>query len=265
MRSVSRIVGCSFNTVAKLLCDAGTISSAYLDEIMRDLPCRRLEVDELWSFCYAKDKTIQHAGIEDGHSDAGSVWTWTAICADTRLMPTWRVGDRTGSTAVPFMRDLSSRLRNRVQLTTDGHKPYLTAVEAFDGNVDYAQLVKEYGGPQNRYQGCEAIVVSGAPKLEKISTSYAERSNLTIRMGVRRYTRKTNAFSKRIEAHAHMVALWHYFYNMCRPHKSLGRGRTPAMAAGVATAPATLETLIALIDERAPKPNRPKTYKKRTA
>lgn len=265
MRATARTVGCSYNTVAKLLCDAGKVCTEYLDEVMRDLPCRRLEIDEIWAFTYAKDKTLKRGQVKAGHPRAGSIWTWTCVCADTRLMPAWRVGDRTTETAIPFMRDLASRLRHRVQITSDGHKPYMEATEdAFGGDVDFAMLVKQYGGPQNRYQGSEALIVSGAPKLEKISTSYAERSNLTMRMSVRRYTRKTNAFSKRIEAHMLMVALYHFWYNLMRPHRSLGRiHTTPAMAAGLSDYVWRMRDLMKLLDDRTPKPGPRGPYKKR--
>ena len=204
--------------------------------------------------------------------EAGDVWTWTAICADTKIIPSWRVGDRSSATAVDFMDDLRKRLRNRVQLSSDGHKPYLIAVEeAFGGDVDYAMIVKEYGpGDESgskqahrRYSpgtvnGVEKIVVVGSPNLDLISTSYAERSNLTLRMSMRRFTRLTNGFSKKLRNHALMMALFTAYYNFCRPHKTLGRiHTTPAMAAGLTDRVWRLEDLVAIIDERTPAPAKP--------
>lgn len=259
MRATARTVGCSFNTISKLLGDAGKVCGEYLDEVMRDLPCKRLEIDEIWAFVYCKDKALRRGQVKPDHPRAGSIWTWTSVCADTRLMPAWRVGDRSIKTARPFCKDLASRIRGRVQITTDGHKPYMTAMPAaFGDRLDLAMLVKEYGGPQNRYQGSETTVVFGAPKLEKVSTSYAERSNLTMRMSVRRYTRKCNAFSKRIERHCLMVALYFMWYNLLRPHRSLGKTpTTPAMAAGLADHVWTVDELLELIDSRLPPPEKP--------
>ena len=270
MRSITRTVGCSINTVTKLLEAAGTYLGEFQDETIRDLPCTRLEVDEAWSFIYAKEKNVKFAKAPP--LAAGDVWTWTAICADTKIIPTWRVGDRSAVTAVDFMDDLRKRLRNRVQLSSDGHKPYLIAVEeAFGGDVDYAMIVKEYGpGDESgskqahrRYSpgtvnGVEKTVVVGSPNLDLISTSYAERSNLTLRMSMRRFTRLTNAFSKKLENHALMFALFAAYYNFCRPHKSLGRiHTTPAMAAGLTDRVWKLEDLVAIIDERTPPPAKP--------
>ena len=266
MRSITRTVGCSINTVTKLLEAAGTYLGEFQDETIRDLPCTRLEVDEAWSFIYAKEKNVEFANAPP--PAAGDVWTWTAICADTKLIPTWRIGDRSTATAVDFMDDLAKRLRNRVQLSSDGHKPYL---EAFGGDVDYAMIIKEYGPggdsdskqAHRRYSpgtvnGVERIVVQGAPNLDLISTSYAERSNLTLRMSMRRFTRLTDAFSKKVENHALMFALFAAYYNFCRPHKSLGRiHKTPAMAAGLTDRVWKLEDLVAIIDARTPPPAKP--------
>ena len=268
MRSITRTVGCSINTVTKLLEVAGTYLGEFQDEFIRNLPCTRLEVDEAWSFVYAKQKNVERA--KSAPPEAGDVWTWTAICADTKLIPTWRVGDRSSATALDFMDDLAKRLRNRVQLSSDGHKAYLIAVEeAFGGDVDYAMIVKEYGtsddGKQahRRYSpgtvnGVEKIVVQGSPNLDLISTSYAERSNLTLRMSMRRFTRLTNGFSKKLENHALMVSLFTMYYNFCRPHKTLGKVHTtPAMAAGLTDRVWKLEDLVTIIDERTPAPEKP--------
>ena len=268
MRSITRTAGCSINTVTKLLRDAGTHLGEFQDETIRDLPCTRLEVDEAWAFVYAKQKNVEFAKAPP--RGAGDVWTWTAICADTKIIPTWRIGDRSTETAIEFMDDLAGRLRNRVQLTSDGHKQYLIAVEeAFGGDVDYAMIIKEYGNPDDgkaahrRYSpgtvnGVERIVVQGTPNLDLISTSYAERSNLTLRMSMRRYTRLTNAFSKKVENHALMFALFAAYYNFSRPHKSLGRiHTTPAMAAGLTDRVWRLEDLVGIVDERLPRPKKP--------
>ena len=272
MAAITRTVGVSKNTVAKLLVDAGNAFSDYQDQALRDLPCTRVEVDELWSFIYAKKKNVARA--KSAPPEAGDVWTWMAICADTKLVPSWRVGDRTAATGLDFMDDLRKRLRNRVQLTTDGHKPYLIAVrEAFGGDVDYAMLIKQYGSDgggdgaaHRRYSpgemnGSERIIVSGSPNLDKISTSYAERQNLTVRMSLRRFTRLTNAFSKKLENHAHSVAIHYMHYNFCRKHKTLKM--TPAMAAGVADRQWTIDDLVTVLEDYLPKPGKRGPYKKR--
>ena len=253
IRSTCRMTGVAKNTVVKLLVDLGTVCDAYQDKVMRDLPCTRIQCDEIWSFCYAKEKNIpdQHKG-EFGYGD---VWTWTAICADTKLVPCWMVGERNADDAGQFIYDLSTRLANRVQLTTDGHKPYLKAVgEAFDGEIDYATLTKLYGtepGAEKRYSpptciGTETRVISGRPDTDHISTSYVERQNLTMRMGMHRFTRLTNAFSKKVENLAHAVSLHFMYYNFVRVHQTLGT--TPAMAAGIADHKWTIREIAALLD-----------------
>ena len=271
MASTMRIVRCSKNTVAKFIADAGPICHQYQDEMLRNLPCTRLEVDEIWSFIYAKNKNVERA--KNPPRGVGDVWTWTAICADTKLLATWMVGDRSSDTGIPFMVDLQRRLRNRVQLTTDGHKVYFEAVEqAFGGDVDYAQMIKQYGNTESgdsahrRYSpgqcnGVERIVVQGAPNLDLISTSYAERGNLTIRMSMRRFTRLTNAFSKKLDNHAASFAMWSLWYNFGRVHQTIKR--TPAMAAGLARQRWTPRDVIDMIDERTPKPGPRGPYKKR--
>jgi IS1 family transposase len=207
---------------------------------MRNLTCKRLQVDEIWSFVYAKAKNV--ASAKAAPSDAGDIWTWTAIDADTKLIPSWYVGSRDTAAAFEFIGDLASRLSNRVQLTNDGHKPYLEAVEAsFGADIDYAQLIKIYGDagvPSGRYSpapcmGAKKERVEGNPDPKHISTSYAERANLSIRMGARRFTRLTNAFSKKAENHAYAVAIYFMHYNFVRIHQTLRC--SPAMAAGVTT------------------------------
>jgi IS1 family transposase len=240
LRSVTRIAGVSINTVTKLLIDAGRACSDYQDNAFRNLTCKRLQVDEIWAFCYAKQKNV--ASAKAAPEIAGDLWTWTAIDADTKLMPSWYVGHRDVEAAQHFIGDLALRLANRVQLTTDGHKPYLQAVEqSFGADIDYAMLIKHYGapvGPIGRYSpgeciGTELRRVEGHPDTAHVSTSYAERANLTMRMGMRRFTRLTNAFSKKAENHAHMVSLHMMYYNFVRVHKTLRCA--PAMAAGVTT------------------------------
>ena len=269
MRSISRTVDVSFNTVKKLLIEAGRACAIYHDETVRDVSVRRVQCDEIWSFCYAKAKNVEEA--KAAPEGAGDVWTWTALDSDSKMILAYEVGDRSLETAIEFMRDLEGRLANRVQLTTDGHRPYLEAVEeAFGGDIDYAQLGKVYkkkGGEvtedEDEDQAVDVEVkkkvIQGSPDPRAISTSHVERHNLTMRMGMRRFTRLTNAFSKKIENHLHMLSLFFVHYNFVRIHKSLRV--TPAMALGLSDTLYDLEWLIDLIDARAPKPNRPKRYR----
>ncbi len=270
MRSISRITGVSINTVSKMLVDAGNACAAFHDAAVRNVKAERIQADEVWSFCYAKQKNVAKA--KAAPEEAGDVWTWTALDADSKMIVSYLAGGRDAEYASAFMTDLAGRLANRVQLTTDGHKAYLEAVEgAFGGDVDYAMLVKIYGEPQGTKQerryspgeccGTRKDVIEGEPVKKDISTSYVERSNLSLRMHNRRFTRLTNAFSKKFENHVHMISLYTVYYNFVRIHKSLKM--TPAMAAGVTDELLEMEDIVKLIDKAAPKPGRPKTYKKR--
>jgi len=259
LRAISRIVGCSINTVTKLLVDLGEACAAYQDEVLRDLPCETIQCDEIWAFCYSKQKNVPADRV--GEFGVGDVWTWTAICADTKLVPSWLVADRGADAALAFMTDLEKRVSGPIQLTTDGHHVYLRAVErAFKRTwVDYAMLQKIYGSSpedQRRYSppvclGTKAEPIIGNPDPEKISTSYVERQNLTMRMSMRRFTRLTNAFSKKVENHAAAVAIHFMHYNFGRPHKTLKNPypRTPAMAAGVSDHIWTAEEIVGLLDQ----------------
>ncbi|MGD1148206.1 MAG: IS1 family transposase [Thermoanaerobaculaceae bacterium] len=254
IRATVRMTGAAKNTVVKLLSELGEACAQFQDEALRSLTCRRIQADEIWSFCYAKAKNVpdEHRG-EFGYGD---VWTFTAIDADTKLVPAWLVGSRDGGTATEFMQDLASRLRHRVQLTTDGHTMYLDAVEdAFGADVDYAMLQKHYGVPveaEKRYSPAECIGTSteirqGCPNPKHISTSYVERQNLTMRMSMRRFTRLTNGFSKKLANHMAAVSLYFMFYNFGRKHQSLA-GKTPAMVAGVTDHVWSVEEIVALLD-----------------
>ena len=256
LRAASRLARVSLNTVTKLLVDAGDACAEYQDGAMQHLSCKRLQADEIWSFIGAKAKHVK-----PGHPiDYGDVWTWVAIDADTKLIPCWYIGGRTTSDALEFMRDVAARLDTRVQLTTDGHQPYIVAVDrAFEGEIDYAILQKLYGPDpaedQKRYSpatciGTERHVVIGDPDPRHVSTSFVERQNLTMRMHLRRYTRLTNAFSRKIENHVAAVALHFQFYNFARPHKSLRNPypRTPAMAARIDDHIWTVREIAALLD-----------------
>jgi len=268
IRAVARVTGISKVTILKLLNDAGRALGAYQDEVFRCLPCRRVQVDEIWSFTYAKQKNVAKA--KAAPIECGDTWTWTAICADTKLVFSLLVGDRDAYHAQVFMEDVASRLAGRIQLTSDGHKAYLEAVEgAFGMDVDYAQLVKLYGRPTctpGRYSPPECIgarrtVIQGKPDLEHASTSYVERQNLTMRMHMRRFTRLTNGFSKKQENHANAIALHFAYYNFVRIHRTLRM--TPAMAAGVVDRLWEMADLVDIVEAADRKPNRPANYNKK--
>jgi len=238
LRATARLTNTAINSVVKLLVDAGWACSVYQDKVMRNLNCTLLQCYEIWSFVGAKEKNVPDEKKGIGRGD---VWTWTALDSKTKLVPCWYVGDRSAGSAWHFIHDLQERLASRVQLTTDGHKAYLSAVEsAFGCEVDYAMLIKIYGNETHpgeaRYSpaqcmGSRKAVISGHPEYQHISTSHTERQNLTMRMSMRRFTRLTNAFSKKLENHEHAVALHFMYYNFCRIHQTLGV--TPAMEAGV--------------------------------
>lgn len=257
IRATVRMTGAAKNTVVKLLADVGAACAAYQDRALRNLPCKRIQCDEIWSFVYAKQKNV--ADAKAAPEGAGDAWTWTAIDADTKLVASWMIGPRDGGIAYDFMQDLAGRLASRVQLTTDGHKAYLEAVEAaFGADIDYAMLVKIYGEPKNKsperkyspssFCGTRVSTVTGDPEPDAISTSYVERQNLTMRMSMRRFTRLTNGFSKKLENLGHAVALHFMYYNFGRIHQSLRI--TPAMAAGVSDHVWSLEEIVSLADEK---------------
>lgn len=255
LRSIVRMTGVHRTTIQKLLVEIGAACSEYQDKAFRNLPCKRIQCDEIWSFVGAKEKNSK------GHKDKGwgDIWTWTALCPDTKIVPCWFVGTRDASAAYHFMHDLKERLANRIQLTTDGHKAYLKATEdAFGSEIDYAQLVKIYGtqlgpGSQNaevRYSpaqcmGAKKAVITGQPNYQHVSTSHTERQNLTMRMSMRRFTRLTNAFSKKVENHEAAIALHFMHYNFARIHTTLRA--TPAMAAGVSDHVWSLEEIVGLL------------------
>lgn len=254
IRSIVRVKGISKNTVVKLLADAGAACQAYHDAHVRNVNSRRIQADEIWSFCYARQKNV--ASATAAPKDAGDVWTWTAIDAESKLAVSWLVGGRDAGYAAEFRNDVAERLANRVQMTKDGHKAYLEALEgAFGADVDYAQLVKLYGAsdPEHRYRpaiciGARQQAVTGDPDPKHISTSYVEGQNLTLRMSMRRFTRLTNAFSKKVENHAHMVALHFTNYNFVRVHKTLRV--TPAMEARVTDRLWEMSDIVELIEAR---------------
>ncbi|WP_024338671.1 DDE-type integrase/transposase/recombinase [Bradyrhizobium japonicum] len=272
MRSISRVTDVSLNTVTKLLVDAGSACAAFHDATVRNVKSERIQCDEIWSFAYAKAKNV--ASAKAAPIGSGDVWTWTAIDADSKLILTWLVGDRDASAANAFIADLKPRLANRIQLTTDGHKAYLHAVSQEFGpdGVDYGMLVKLYGSdpqPQRRYSpakliGIEKDLILGSPDIAHVSTSFVERQNLTMRMSMRRFTRLTNAFSKKVENHYHALSLYFVWYNFVRSHKAL-KGSTPAMAAGLVSSPLEMSDIVTLIDRREGPPKKRGPYKKSLA
>jgi len=255
IRATCRMTGAAKGTVLKLLADTGAACKAYHDAVMQNLPCKRVQCDEIWSFCYAKQKNVPEE--LKGQFGFGDVYTWTALCADTKLMASYRVDRRDEEAAHAFINDLAGRLAHRVQLTTDGHKAYIVAVEdAFGADVDYGMLVKLYGaqtgeGNERRYSpsectGTQKRRIIGSPTVRDVSTSFVERQNLTMRMSMRRFTRLTNAFSKKVENLGHAVALHFMYYNFGRIHQTLRV--TPAMEAGISDHVWSLEEIAALVD-----------------
>jgi IS1 family transposase len=266
MRSISRVADVSINTVAKILAEAGEACAAHHDSAVRGVKSKRVQCDEIWSFCYAKKKNVETA--KAAPEGAGDLWTWTALDADSKLIVSFFVGSRDAESANTFMQDVASRLANRVQLTTDALKSYLDAIEgAFGGDIDYAKLVKLYGDTNagaGRYSPAECTGIRkermmGEPDMKHVSTSYVERQNLTMRMSMRRFTRLTNAFSKKAEPHLHMVSLYTVWYNFVRMHKTLRM--SPAMAAGLSKTLWSMEDIVALMDAKVEAPKRPRMYK----
>jgi IS1 family transposase len=262
MRSIERVVGCSINTVDKLLRDAGEAALAYHDKAVRGVKAKRIQCDEIWSFVHAKQKNAP-TSKRAGDPTIGDCWTWTAIDADSKLLVSYQVGGRDAEYALMLMDDLRGRLANRVQLTTDGHRAYLQAVEeAFGADIDYGMLVKLYGaetggqGHERKYSPSECVgarkdTITGNPDPKHVSTSYTERANLTMRMSMRRFTRLTNGFSKKLQNHEYMVALYALWYNFVRIHKTLRT--SPAMAAGIEKRLWSMEDVVALIDAQSAK------------
>lgn len=257
IRATVRMTGAAKNTITKLLADLGEACAEYQDGVFQDLPCSVIEADEIWSYCYAKQKNVPEQF--KGTPGYGDVWTFTAICADTKLVPSWLVGERTKYDATYFLEDLASRMAGRIQLSTDGHPMYESSVyQAFRNDVDWAVIQKNYAADTSqggKYSppvctGTKRRVLKGDPDPSRISTSYVERQNLTMRMGMRRFTRLTNGFSRKVENLAHAVSLHFMHYNFARPHKTLKDRypRTPAMAAGVADHIWSLEEIATLLD-----------------
>jgi len=266
------MTGVAKNTVVKLLGDLGTVCSVHMDRAMQDLSCERIQCDEIWAFVYAKQKNVP----PEKRDEAGDVWTWVALDSDTKLVPTFHIGPRDAAAATAFMHDLAKRLRNRVQLTADGYHVYPQAVRsAFGTKVDFAQLIKTYGTdsdprkPERRYSpsvciGADPLPINGDPDPAHISTSHVERLNLTMRMSMRRYTRLTNAFSKKVENLTAAVSIHFMHYNFCRVHQSLG-GKTPAMAAGVTDHVWKLDEMIGLLEAAEATPIKRGSYRKAQA
>ena len=253
IRATCRMTGVAKNTVVKLLVALGKACAEYQDKTLKNLTCKKIQCDEIWAFCYAKEKNVPED--KKGQFGYGDVWTFTALDADTKLIPSWFIGRRDADCATEFLKDLAGRLKNRVQLTTDGHRMYLEAVESvFGSEIDFSQLVKIYGNTeesQKRYSpaqciGTEKIKINGNPKDESISTSFVERQNLSMRMNMRRFTRLTNGFSKKVENLSYALALYFMYYNFCRIHQTLRV--TPAMAAKVTNHLWEIDDIISLMD-----------------
>lgn len=256
LRAISRMTSCSINTVTKLLVDIGRACQEFHNEVMVNIPAQRVQADEIWSFVYSKQKNVPD-GMEE---QAGDVWTWVGIDADTKLVVSWFVGNRDAESANLFMQDIASRVATKIQLTTDGHKPYIEAVNnAFDlGGIDYAQLIKMYGISEGNQQekryspaectGVKTQRIAGKPDKKHISTSYVERQNLTMRMHMRRFTRLTNAFSKKVENHCYAIALHFVYYNFVKVHKTLGK--TPAYVAGLCDYEWSIKDIVKLLDKK---------------
>ena len=276
MRAISRLTKASINTVTKLLTDASEAAEEYHAEHVQGIQgSRHIQCDELWSFVYAKEAHVRTA--KAAPPEAGDAWTFTALDTESKLIVSYLVGPRDGESALAFMDDLRTRIEERPQISTDGLKAYREATwEAFGGDLDFAQIIKQFGkdgeADQRKYSpakctGMEKLVIWGSPNLDTANTSHVERHNLSMRMAMRRFTRLTNAFSKKLEKHCAALSLYFYHYNHVKPHGALRTKRdnrvTPAMAAGIADHPATLEGLVALIDARAPKVQYAKTYQKR--
>jgi IS1 family transposase len=251
IRATVRMTGVAKNTIVKLLADVGKTCAEYQDKVFKNLNCKRIQCDEIWSFCYAKEKNVPKD--KRGQFGYGDVYTWTAIDAETKLCPSWFVGRRDYESAKVFIDDLAERLAHKVQLTTDGHKAYLQAVEdAFGSNIDYAMLIKLYGNTsdgEKKYSPAECTGaikerIEGNPDMKHVSTSYVERQNLTMRMSMRRFTRLTNGFSKKVENLAYSVSLHFMYYNFCRIHQTLRV--TPAMEAGITDHVWNVEEILAL-------------------
>lgn len=272
MRAVSRVADVSINTVTKLLVNAGLVCARFHDEAVRNVKVRQIQCDEIWSFNYAKARNVPTAKAAPVW--AGSIWTWTALDRDSKLIVSYLVGARDAEYAQEFMQDLSERLANRVQLTTDGHKAYLQAVDdAFGIDIDYAQLVKMYGeapdtSPERKYSpavcvGARKDEITGKPNKDQVSTSHVERSNLSFRMHMKRYARLTNAHSKKFENHCHMVALYTVWYNFARINSAVRMA--PAMAAGISNRLWDMADIVKLIDAAEPTPKKRDPYKKRNS
>ena len=274
IRGTSRITGVNHGTIANLLASAGIACTAFLEDNLVNLPCTRVQCDETWSFVYVKDKRL-HQISRRAPRIVGSVWVWVTMCSDTKLVCAWLLGDRTTESALEFLHHMKPQFRNRIQLTTDGHRAYREAVEVvFGADIDYAQLVKMYGAKggdkgeqRNGEKYCETSaftrkdIMEGHLEPNSISTSHVERQNLTMRMGMRRFTRRTNGSSKLIENHAHQVALHFMYYNFVRIHQSLRV--SPAMEAGITDRLWEISDIVDLIAEREPKPGPRGPYKKR--